>query len=55
MRAKRSKQRCPALCILRLELLCGCWVGGRSGHLNAGGSHSDFPGVDHEGCQTFRL
>ena len=53
MRAKSSKQRCPALCILRLELLCSCRVGGCSGHLTASGSRCDFAGVDHERCQTF--
>ena len=55
MRAKSSKQRCPALCILWLELLCSCRVGGWSGHLTASGSRHDFPGVDHEGRQTCRL
>ena len=54
MRAKSSKQRCPALCILWLELLCSCRVGGWSGHLTASGSRYDFLGVDHEGRQTFR-
>ena len=53
--AKSSKQRCPALCILWLELLCSCRVGGWSGHLTASGSLYDFPGVDHEGRQTCRL
>ena len=49
------KNRCPALCILWLELLCSCRVGGWSGHLTASGSRYDFPGVDHEGRQTCRL
>ena len=55
MRAKSSKQRCPALCILWLELLCSCRVGDWSGHLTASGSRYDFPGVDHEGRQTCRF
>ena len=42
MRAKSSKQRCPALCILWLELLCSCRVGGWSSHLTASGSSYDF-------------
>ena len=54
MRAKSSKQRCPALCILWLELLCSCRVGGWPGHLTASGSRYDFPEVDHEGRQTCR-
>ena len=29
--------------------------GARSGHLTATGSRYNFPGVDHEGRQTFRL
>ena len=53
--SKSSKQRCPALCILWLELLCSCRVGGWSGHLTASGSRYDFPGVDHEGRQTCRF
>ena len=55
MRANSSKQRVTALCILRLELLCSCRVGGWSGHLTASGSRYDFPGVDHEGRQTCRF
>ena len=55
MRAKSSKQRCPALCILWLELPCSCRVGGWSGHLTASENRYDFPGVDHEGRQTCRL
>ena len=55
MRAKSLKQRCPALCILWLELLCSCRIGGWSGHLTASGSRYDFPGVDPEGRQTCRL
>ena len=55
MRAKSSKQRCPALCIVWLELLCSCMVGGWSGHLTASGSRYDFPGVNHEERQTCQL
>ena len=55
MRAKSSKQCCPALCILWLELLCICKVGGWSSHLTDSGNRYDFPGVDHEGRQTFRF
>ena len=42
MRAKSSKQRCPALCILWLELLCSCSVGGWSSYLTVSGSRYDF-------------
>ena len=52
MRAKSSKQRCPALCILRLELLQGWWL---IWPPNCQWKSYDFLGVDHEGRQTFRL
>ena len=42
------------LCILWLELLCSCRVGGWSGHLTVNGSRYNFPGVDHEERQTCR-
>ena len=52
MRAKSSKQRCPALCLIDLsynvKYHCSCRVGGCSGHLTASGSWHGFPGVDHE-------
>ena len=55
MRAKSSKQRCPALCILDLSYNVkyhwSCRVGGCYGHLTASGSWHGFPGVDHEGRQ----
>ena len=55
MRAKSSKQRCPALCILDLSYNVkyhwSCRVGGCYGHLTANGSWHGFPGVDHEGRQ----
>ena len=55
MRAKSSKQRCPALCILDLSynVKChwSCRIGGCYGHLTASGSRHGFPGVDHEGRQ----
>ena len=53
MRAKSSKQRCPALFIndsscLRLQ---GWWLFWRPS-CQWSGSRSDFPGVDHEGRQA---
>ena len=55
MRAKSSKQRCPALCFIDLSYNVkyhwSCRVGGCSGHLTASGSWHGFPGVDHEGRQ----
>ena len=55
MRAKSSKHRCPALCLIDLSYNVkyhwSCRVGGCSGHLTASGSWQDFPGVDHEGRQ----
>ena len=55
MRAKSSKQRCPALCLIDLSYNVkyhwSCRVGGCSGHLTASGSWHGFPGVDHEGRQ----
>ena len=55
MRAKSSKQRCPALCILDLSYNVkyhwSCRIGGCYGHLTASGSWHGFPGVDHEGRQ----
>ena len=51
MRAKSSKQCCPALCILDLSYNVkhhwSCRVGGCYGHLTASGSWHG--GVDHEG------
>ena len=55
MRAKSSKQRCPALCLFDLSYNVkyhwSCRVGGCSGHLTASESWHGFPGVDHEGRQ----
>ena len=55
MRAKSSKQRCPALCLIDLsynvKYQWSCRVGGCSGHLTASGSWHGFPEVDHEGRQ----
>ena len=59
MRAKSSKQRCPALCILDLSYNVkyhwSCRVGGCYGHLTASGSWHGFPGVDHEGRQDIAI
>ena len=59
MRAKSSKQRCPALCILDLSYNVkyhwSCMIGGCYGHLTASGSWHGFPGVDHEGRQDFAV
>ena len=59
MRAKSSKQRCPALCILDLSYNVkyhwSCRVGGCYGHLSASGSCHGFPGVDHEGRQDIAV
>ena len=59
MRAKSSKQRCPALCILDLSYNVkyhwSCRVGGCYGHLTASGSWHGFPGVDHEGRQDIAV
>ena len=59
MRAKSSKQRCPALCILDLsynvKYRWSCRVGGCYGHLTASGSWHGFPGVDHEGRQDIAV
>ena len=55
MRAKSSKQRCPALCLIDLSYNVkyhwSCRVGGCYSHLTASGSRQGFPGVDHEGHQ----
>ena len=55
MRAKSSKQRCPALCLFDLSYNVkyhwSCRVGGCYSHLTASGSRQGFPGVDHEGHQ----
>ena len=55
MRAKSSKQRCPALCLYDLSYNVkyhwSCRVGGCYSHLTASGSWQGFPGVDHEGHQ----
>ena len=55
MRAKSSKQRCPALCILDLSYNVkyhwSCRIGSCYGLLTASGSWHGFPGVDHEGRQ----
>ena len=55
MRAKSSKQRCPALCLFDLSYNVkyhwSCRVGGCYSHLTASGSWQGFPGVDHEGHQ----
>ena len=59
MRAKSSKQRCPALCILDLSYNVkyhwSCRIGGCYGHLTASGSWHGFPGVDHEGRQDVAM
>ena len=59
MRAKSSKQRCPALCILDLSYNVkyhwSCRVGVCYGHLTASGSWHGFPGVDHEGRQDIAV